>query len=75
MKLGSRVCIAAKMLCFWQCNPLEIVYVNEGSSQTFNKVVSNGLEVTRSKGQGEYNDIPLHVDAWGIHIISAVQKR
>lgn len=54
MKLGSRVCIAAKMLCFWQRNPLEIVYVNEGTSHTFNKLVSNGVEVTRSKGQGEY---------------------
>jgi hypothetical protein len=52
MKLGSRVCIAAKMLCFWQRNPLEIVYVNEGTSHTFNKLVSNGVEVTRSKGQG-----------------------
>ena len=28
IKVGSGVCIAAKMLCFWQKNPLEIVFVN-----------------------------------------------
>jgi len=54
VKLGSRVCIAAKMLCFWQCNPLEIVYVNEGTSQTISKVVSEGRETKLSRGQGQY---------------------
>lgn len=29
IRVGSGVCIIAKMLCFWQRNPLQIVYVNE----------------------------------------------
>ena len=50
IKVGSRVCIAAKMLGLWQRNPLEIVYVSGGKSNF--STVGNGSNgaITRRKG-------------------------
>lgn len=47
IKVGSRVCIAAKMLGLWQRNPLEIVYVSEGES---NFSTAGKSAIVRRKG-------------------------
>ena len=52
VKVGSRVCIAAKMLCFWQRNPLQIVYVTEGRNSSSKLLQLSGQERDSSSSQG-----------------------
>lgn len=43
LQVGSKVCIAARMLCFWQRNPLQIVYVTD-AQQSSNKLQESSQE-------------------------------
>ena len=52
IKPGSRVCIAAKLLCLWQRNPLEIIYVSEGKTKATNRSKQDS-RMLQTQQQGE----------------------
>lgn len=52
VQVGSRVCIAAQMLCFWQRNPLQIVYVTEGKKSSSGLLQSEGQDSMTSSSKG-----------------------
>lgn len=51
---GSNVCIAAQILCFWQRNPLQIVYVTEDqkSEQGLLQRNAHAESSTHQRGRG-----------------------
>lgn len=69
VKVGAKVCVVAKCLLLWVLNPLEIVYVREGSTNLPAPSIPGNTSIPRNvKGEycvagiQQYPDFGVYVD-------------